>query len=106
VISDLERSPVLTDRIETKGVDHAKFFKKLKKGIKIVADELTFRDYVGKNPKILAVSLCYAISKQICPRIPSQMLYGEITDTAEYSIRDHYTNLWKPYFKKHPFTLT
>lgn len=106
VISDLEKSPVLTDRIERKGEDHTKFFRKLKKGVKIVADELTSRDYLGKNPKILAVSLCYAVSKLICPRIPSQMLYGEITDTVEYSIRGHYANLWKPYFKKHPFTLT
>ena len=106
VISDLERSPVLTDRIETKGGNHAKFFKKLKKGIKIIADKLTPRDYVGKNPKILAVSLCYAVSRLICSKMPSQKLYGEITDTAEYSIRDHYANLWKPYFKKHPFTLT
>lgn len=105
VISDFERSPVLTDRIERKGEDHAKFFKKLKKGVKIVADELTPRYYLGKNPKILAVSLCYAVSKLICPKIPSQQLYGEITDTAEYSIRDHYATIWKPYFAKHPFTL-
>ena len=106
VISDLERSPVLTDRIKRKGKDHTKFFKKLKRAIKIVADELTHRDYVGKNPKILAVSLCYAVSRLIYSKIPSQKLYGEITDTVEYSIRDHYANLWKPYFKKHPFTLT
>jgi len=105
MISDLERSPVLTDRIERKGEDHSKFFKKLKKAVRIVADELTPRDYVGKNPKILAVSLCYAVSQLICSKIPSQKLYGEITDTVEYSIRDHYANLWKPYFAKHPFTL-
>ena len=105
VISDLENSLMLADKIERKGENHAKFFRKLKKAVKIVAGELTHRDYVGKNPKILAVSLCYAVSRLICSRIPSQKIYGEITNTAEYSIRDHYANLWKPYFAKHPFTL-
>jgi len=106
IISDLERSPMLTDRIERKGENHAKFFKKLKKGVKIVADELTFYDYVGKNPRILAASLCYVVSKMICPRIPSQNLYGKIAETAENSIRDHQRSLWKPYFAKHNIILT
>lgn len=104
-ISTLRHNEVFIARLHKKGQDPNTYFSRLTKGVEMVAEKLTSWDYQGKAPRIVAASMIYAVSRNICGTAMNQTIAATSTDTAEYSIRDHYKHLWKPFFEKHKLTL-
>ena len=104
-ISSLKNNEDFIERLKKKGQDPDSFFSRLTKGVKMLSGKVTAFDYQGKAPRIIAASMIYVVSRNICRTALTQKTVALITGTAEYSIRDHYAYLWKPFIKKHEIIL-
>ena len=95
----------LAERLKKKGVLWSKreFQNKLIIECREILKILPVRLRGGRNPFILTGAIIYLagklLAKKYCQKtILTQKIISEVTNIAEYSIRDHYVNLLKPLF--------
>ena len=97
----------LEERIKLKRVRWSKEIYQRNLAIKcrIILKSLSQWKRGGRNPFILTGAIIYLADKLLAKEynqkaILTQKMVSEATSIAEYSIRDHYVNLLKPYFIK------
>lgn len=95
----------LLERSVKKGVLWSKneFQNKLVKKCRKILKELAIWHRGGRNPFILTGAIIYLADKLLAKEykqkaVLTQKIISEATRIAEYSIRDHYVNLLKPFF--------
>ncbi|MFX1575367.1 MAG: hypothetical protein ACFFB0_21745 [Promethearchaeota archaeon] len=95
----------LVERLKKKGVFWSKreFQNKLILECRKILKALPVSLRGGRNPFILTGAIIYLADKLLAKRnsqkaILTQKIISEVTNIAEYSIRDHYVNLLKPLF--------
>ena len=95
----------LLERLEKKGVLWSKneFQNKLLKKCRKILKELSIWHRGGRNPFILSGAIIYLADKLLAKEynqkaVLTQKIISDATHIAEYSIRDHYVNLLKPFF--------
>jgi transcription initiation factor TFIIIB Brf1 subunit/transcription initiation factor TFIIB len=95
----------LSERLEKKGVlwSENEFQNKLLKKCRKILKELPIWQRGGRNPFILTGAIIYLADKLLAKdykqkAVLTQKIISEATNIAEYSIRDHYVNLLKPFF--------
>ncbi|MFX1312375.1 MAG: hypothetical protein ACFFHD_07160 [Promethearchaeota archaeon] len=97
----------LVERLKKKGINWSKreFQNKLIVECREILKMLPLRIRGGRNPFILTGAIIYLADKLLAKKyyqktILTQKIISEVTNIAEYSIRDHYVNLLKPIFFK------
>ena len=95
----------LLERLGKKGVLWSKneFQNNLVKKCREILKELPIWHRGGRNPFILTGAIIYLADKLLAKEykqkaVLTQKIISEATRIAEYSIRDHYVNLLKPFF--------
>lgn len=95
----------LLERLGKKGVLWSKneFQNNLVKKCRKILEELPIWHRGGRNPFILTGAIVYLADKLLAKEykqkgVLTQKIISEATRIAEYSIRDHYVNLLKPFF--------
>ncbi len=95
----------LQERLVKKGIPWLKneFQNKLVKRCRKILKELPIWHRGGRNPFILTGAIIYLADKLLAKEykqkaVLTQKIISEATRIAEYSIRDHYVNLLKPFF--------
>ncbi|MFX0080121.1 MAG: hypothetical protein ACFE94_00035 [Candidatus Hodarchaeota archaeon] len=105
IINQVINHKFLSERLEKKGVLWSKneFQNKLLKKCRRILKELPIWQRGGRNPFILTGAIIYLADKLLAKEykqkaVLTQKMISEATNIAEYSIRDHYVNLLKPFF--------
>ncbi|MFW9875847.1 MAG: hypothetical protein ACFFG0_22305 [Candidatus Thorarchaeota archaeon] len=95
----------LSDRMKKKGVlwSENEFQNRLLKKCRKILMGLPIWHRGGRNPFILTGAIIYLADKLLAREykqkaVLTQKIISEATHIAEYSIRDHYVNLLKPFF--------
>ncbi|MFW9900280.1 MAG: hypothetical protein ACFFDY_03215 [Candidatus Thorarchaeota archaeon] len=98
----------LKQRLLNKGIKWSlsEFQNKLTVKCREVLKKLPIWHRGGRNPFILTGAIIYLADKLLSKEysqkaILTQKIISEATNIAEYSIRDHYVNLLKPFFISH-----
>lgn len=93
VISALRKNPKVLERLELRN-GTPDYFNRLERLSTRLLQSMNSIDYGGRYPNNLAASAVYSIDRLIL-NITTQKTCGEAVGVAEYSVRDHYQNLWK-----------
>jgi len=110
LIDEVIKHKDLKPRLVKKGIlwSAAEFQNKLLVKCREILKELPLWNRGGRNPFILTGAIIYLADKLLGKEynqkaILTQKIISQATHIAEYSIRDHYVNLLKPFFIiKHP----
>lgn len=107
LINNVIRHKYLKERLIKKGIlwSESEFQNNLIRKCREILKELPMRQRGGRNPFILTGAIIYLADKLLAKdydqkAILTQKIISEATKIAEYSIRDHYVNLLKPFFIK------
>ncbi len=107
LIDDVIRHKYLKERLIKKGIlwSESEFQNRLIRKCREILKDLPLRQRGGRNPFILTGAIIYLADKLLAKdygqkTILTQKIISEATKIAEYSIRDHYVNLLKPFFIK------
>ncbi len=101
VVTGLQSDPSLLERLLKKKIDPIRFFQELERSARQQLQQLQFRDKGGRHPFTLAASCCYAMSRHLGNgTVLTQAAAGNACGCAEYSVRDHYSIVWKPLLAK------
>lgn len=104
-ISQTINAKKIYDRIRFYNINPGEYEKNLTNVSRKILSEISKTERGGRNPHIFAVAVLYCADQIISKRekkhvILTQKLLSEATNTAEYSIRDHWRGILYPYFKK------
>lgn len=101
VVTGLQSDSSLLERLSKNKVDPVRFFQELERSARQQLQQIQFRDKGGRHPFTLAASCCYAMSRQLgYGTLLTQSAAGNACTGQEYSIRDHYSTVWKPLLAK------
>jgi len=95
----------LEERLKKKNIFWSKreFQNKLTIQCREILNKLPMKQRGGRNPFILTGGIIYLADKLLAKKyfqkpVLAQWIISEATNIAEYSIRDHYVNVLKPFF--------
>ena len=105
IISSIINSKEVRQRLQLKNIDLNFYERNLLKESMAILKKLDNASRGGRNPFILAVATVYAADQKISQKfqmksILTQKILSKCTQTAEYSIRDHWRTLLFQYIKK------
>ena len=95
IISEVINSNEVIDRLDKNNINHDQYQIFLKKKSRELLNQIKLKKRGGRNPYIFAVATVYTADRIFrknkgCRSILTQKILSNITDCAEYSIRDHY----------------
>ena len=98
IVSNVINSKDVINRLKIKDVDKDFYERILHKESLNILKILSYESRGGRNPFILAVATIYAADQKISQKygiksILTQKILSQCTQTAEYSIRDHWRTL-------------
>ncbi len=98
IVIKVTSAPEVRSRLEKIGINEFKYTKELLRVSSSILKSIPNEKRGGRNPYILAAATIYAADQKIAKLwnhrpLLTQHLLSQITDTAEYSLRDHWRGL-------------